>query len=113
MRETPAPRWLLRLALFALPLPWVAAELGWMVAEIGRQPWIIEGVLPTALATSELGVGDLVVTIGGFTLVYGVLAVIEVRLMLQAIGKGPDAVTNTAGPFGGQSPFSGAAAPAK
>lgn len=89
VRESPAPRWLFRLALVAMPLPWIAAEVGWFVAEFGRQPWIIEGVLPTFLATSELGISDLVITILGFTVVYGVLAVIEVRLMLAAIGHGP------------------------
>ncbi|TPJ70146.1 cytochrome ubiquinol oxidase subunit I [Mesorhizobium sp. B2-7-1] len=89
-RETEAPRWLFRAALIAMPLPWIAIEVGWFVAEFGRQPWIIDGVLPTFLATSELGVSDLVLTIAGFTLVYGVLAVIEVRLMLAAIRKGPE-----------------------
>jgi len=89
-RETEAPRWLLRAALLAMPLPWIAVEVGWFVAEFGRQPWIIDGVLPTFLATSELGVTDLLLTIAGFTLVYGVLAVIEVRLMLAAIRKGPE-----------------------
>ncbi len=90
MREEEAPRWLLRLALFALPLPWIASEVGWFVAEFGRQPWVVEGVLPTFLATSELGVSDLIITILGFTLIYGTLAVIEVRLMLKAIAHGPD-----------------------
>ena len=94
MREAEAPRWLFRLALCAFPLPWLAAELGWFVAEFGRQPWIIDGVLPTFLATSELGVYNLVLTIAGFTAVYGVLAVIECSLMLQAIKKGPDAVSD-------------------
>jgi len=90
MREEEAPRWLFWMALIAMPLPWIAAEVGWFVAEFGRQPWIIEGVLPTFLATSELGVSDLLLTISGFTLVYGVLAVIEVKLMLAAIRKGPE-----------------------
>jgi cytochrome bd ubiquinol oxidase subunit I len=89
-REEEAPRWLFRMAIVALPLPWIAVEVGWFVAEFGRQPWIIEGVLPTFLATSELGVFNLLLTIAGFTLVYGVLAVIEVRLMLAAIRKGPE-----------------------
>lgn len=89
-REEEAPHWLFRMAIFALPLPWIAIEVGWLVAEFGRQPWIIEGVLPTFLATSELGVFNLLLTITGFTLVYGVLAVIEVRLMLAAIRKGPE-----------------------
>jgi cytochrome bd ubiquinol oxidase subunit I len=90
MREEEAPKWLFRMALVALPLPWIAAELGWFVAEFGRQPWVIEGVLPTFLATSELGVFNLLLTIAGFILVYSVLAVIEVRLMLAAIRKGPE-----------------------
>jgi cytochrome d ubiquinol oxidase subunit I len=89
-REEHAPRWLLRLAVLVVPLPWIAAELGWFVAEFGRQPWIIDGVLPTFLATSQLGVWNLLITILGFTLVYGTLAVIEVRLMLAAIRKGPE-----------------------
>ena len=90
MREEEAPRWLFRMALLAMPLPWISIELGWLVAELGRQPWIIDGVLPTFLATSELGVFNLFLTIAGFTIVYGVLAVIEVRLMLAAIRKGPE-----------------------
>ncbi len=89
-RETGAPRWLLRLAVLAMPLPWIAIEVGWFVAEFGRQPWIIDGVLPTFLATSELGAWNLMLTIASFTLIYGVLAVIEVRLMLAAIRKGPE-----------------------
>ncbi|MET0314482.1 MAG: cytochrome ubiquinol oxidase subunit I [Hansschlegelia sp.] len=90
MKEEEAPRWLFRMALFTLPLPWIAIEVGWFVAEFGRQPWIIEGVLPTFLATSALGISDLILTITGFTLVYGVLAVIEVKLLLAAIRKGPE-----------------------
>lgn len=90
MREEEAPRWLFVIALWSLPLPWIAAEVGWFVAEFGRQPWIIEGVLPTFLATSALGVTDLLLTITGFTVVYGILAVIEVKLMLAAIRKGPE-----------------------
>ncbi len=99
-REREAPRWLFRMALLALPLPWLAIEIGWFVAEFGRQPWIIEGVLPTFLATSELGAWNLMVTIAGFTLLYGVLAVIEVKLMLAAIRKGPEiaAVIDAAAP---------------
>ncbi|HEV2572036.1 cytochrome ubiquinol oxidase subunit I [Methylocella sp. CPCC 101449] len=89
-REEEAPRWLFRMAVLAIPLPWIAIEVGWFVAEFGRQPWIIEGVLPTFLATSELGVFNLILTIAGFTVLYGILAVIEVRLMLAAIRKGPE-----------------------
>ena len=82
-------RWFLKLAVLAIPLPWVAIELGWMVAEIGRQPWAIEGVLPTFLATSTLSTAALWTTLIGFTLLYGVLAVIEVRLIIATVRHGP------------------------
>jgi cytochrome d ubiquinol oxidase subunit I len=82
-------RWFLRLALFSLPLPWVAAELGWLLAEYGRQPWIIEGVLPTFLGVSSLDASQIILTMVGFTVLYGVLAVVEVMLMVHLIRKGP------------------------
>jgi cytochrome d ubiquinol oxidase subunit I len=82
-------RWFLKLALFSLPLPWIAAELGWLLAEYGRQPWIIEGVLPTFLGVSSLAAGQIILTMVGFTVLYGVLAVIEVTLMVHLIRKGP------------------------
>jgi cytochrome d ubiquinol oxidase subunit I len=60
-----------------------------VVAEMGRQPWAIDGVLPTFLATSSLTRAELWTTLVGFTALYGGLAVIEVRLMLAAIAHGP------------------------
>ena len=83
-------RTFLRAAVWVIPLPWIAIEFGWILAEIGRQPWAIDGVLPTFLAASSLTVAQLWTTIIGFTVIYGALAVIEVRLMLAAIRKGPD-----------------------
>jgi cytochrome d ubiquinol oxidase subunit I len=82
-------KWFLRIAVLALPLPWVAIEFGWILAEFGRQPWSVDGVLPTFLGASSLTVPQLWATIVGFTLLYGSLAVVEVRLMLHAIRKGP------------------------
>lgn len=87
-------RWFLRLAVLALPLPWIAAELGWVLAEMGRQPWAIEGVLPTFLAASSLSRAALWTTIAGFTLIYGVLAVIEVGLIVRTVRKGPFAAAH-------------------
>lgn len=81
---------LLWLAVLAIPLPWVAAELGWVVAEVGRQPWIIEGVLPTAAAVSNLGAATVLTTILGFAAIYTVLIIIEMALMIRAIRKGPE-----------------------
>jgi cytochrome d ubiquinol oxidase subunit I len=82
-------RWFLWLAVLAIPLPWLAAEFGWLVAEVGRQPWAVEGVLPTFLGASSLTVPQLWTTLIGFTLFYGTLAVIEVGLILHLIKKGP------------------------
>jgi cytochrome d ubiquinol oxidase subunit I len=82
-------RWLLKLAVLAIPLPWIAIESGWLVAEYGRQPWIIEGVLPTAVAVSNLGVTALLLTLAGFVAVYTVLLVIELKLLLKTIRTGP------------------------
>jgi cytochrome d ubiquinol oxidase subunit I len=81
---------LLRIAVLAIPLPWVAIEFGWIVAEFGRQPWVIEGVLPTAAAVSSLGAGTVLLTIIGFASLYTVLIVIEMSLMVKGIRKGPE-----------------------
>ena len=83
-------RWFLRTAVIVMPLPWLAIELGWIIAEIGRQPWAVDGVLPTFLGASSLSVPQIWATIVGFTALYGILAFIEVRLMLATIRKGPE-----------------------
>jgi cytochrome d ubiquinol oxidase subunit I len=82
-------RWLLKVAVWAIPLPWIAAECGWIVAELGRQPWAVEGVLPTAVAVSHLGIETVLFTLLGFLALYTVLIVVEMKLMLGAIRKGP------------------------
>jgi cytochrome d ubiquinol oxidase subunit I len=82
-------RWFLKLAVVMIPLPWIAIESGWVLAEIGRQPWAVDGVLPTFLGASTLTVPQVWATIFGFTALYGTLAVIEIRLMIAAIRKGP------------------------
>jgi cytochrome d ubiquinol oxidase subunit I len=83
-------RGFLRVALWSLPLPWVAAELGWIVAEYGRQPWAIEGVLPTALGASSLTGSQVWLSLGGFVLFYTALAVVDAFLMVKFARKGPD-----------------------
>jgi cytochrome d ubiquinol oxidase subunit I len=82
-------RWFLWIAVCAIPLPWISTELGWVIAEMGRQPWAIDGVLPTGLAASSLSRGVLWLTIAGFTLLYGALAVIEIGLIVRTIRGGP------------------------
>lgn len=83
-------RWLLHIAVWSIPLPWIASEMGWFVAEYGRQPWIIEGMLPTSAAVSSLSVTEVLLTLSGFVALYSALLVIEIALMLKYIKKGPD-----------------------
>ena len=88
-RQMNFPRWSLYAAVAIIPTPWIAAELGWFVAEFGRQPWTVDGVLPTALSASHLSVADLLITLAGFVTFYSVLFVIEMGLMVKYIRKGP------------------------
>lgn len=85
-------RWFLWMSVLSLPLPWVAIEMGWFVAEHGRQPWVIEGVLPTYLGASTLTTQDLWTSLLGFVFFYTALAVVEVYLMQKYIRKGPEDV---------------------
>jgi cytochrome bd ubiquinol oxidase subunit I len=89
-RKLDQHRFLLKVAVFAIPLPWIAAEMGWIVAEFGRQPWIIEGILPTAVGVSNLGASTVLLTIIGFVAIYTVLFIIEMGLMIRAIKAGPE-----------------------
>jgi len=88
-RRCDAQRWFLKVAFWSLPLPWIAAELGWFVAEHGRQPWAIEGVLPTFLAASPITTGSVLVSLTGFVVFYSVLAVVDVFLLRKYIRLGP------------------------
>lgn len=85
-------RWFLRWAVLAIPLPWIAAEFGWIVAEMGRQPWTIAGVLPTYLSASSLQPRDLYFSLGGFILFYTALFIIEIMLMFKYTRLGPSAL---------------------
>ena len=77
-------------ATLTLPLPWIAAELGWIVAEYGRQPWVIEGVLPTALGVSSLEAGNIVFSLLGFAVFYSALLVVDLYLLIKYARLGPD-----------------------
>jgi cytochrome d ubiquinol oxidase subunit I len=81
--------WLLKWALFMLPAPWLSCELGWFVAEYGRQPWTIYGVLPTHMSVSTLSVNSLYGSLAGFIGFYTVLLVVEMYLMVKFARMGP------------------------
>jgi cytochrome d ubiquinol oxidase subunit I len=85
-------RWLLKLALYCMPLPWIAAELGWIVAEYGRQPWTISGILPTNLSTSNLDPSSVYFSLAGFVGFYTLLLVAEMYLMFKYARLGPQSL---------------------
>jgi cytochrome d ubiquinol oxidase subunit I len=83
-------RWFLKVAFFSLPLPWIAVELGWIVAEYGRQPWVVDGVLPTFLGVSRTGIGNVWLSLLGFVVFYTALAVVDLFLIVRTVRSGPD-----------------------
>jgi cytochrome d ubiquinol oxidase subunit I len=77
--------------LLAIPVPYITAQLGWIVAEVGRQPWIVYGVMKTSDAVSRsISVSQVVISLAGFTLLYGGLGVIDIYLLTKIARKGPD-----------------------
>ncbi|HJV51914.1 MAG TPA: cytochrome ubiquinol oxidase subunit I, partial [Noviherbaspirillum sp.] len=82
-------RGLLKAALWFLPLPWIACELGWFVAEYGRQPWTIYGVLPTHMSVSTLSAASLYGSLAGFVGFYTLLLAVEMYLMVRFARQGP------------------------
>ena len=91
-RDVQHQTWLLKLALYSIPLPWVAAELGWIVAEYGRQPWTISDVLPTFLSSSNLEAGTVYFSLAGFIFFYTFLLVVELYLMFKYARLGPSSL---------------------
>ncbi len=81
--------WLLKWALFMLPAPWLAIEFGWFVAEYGRQPWTIYGILPTHLSVSNISVTNVYLSLAGFVIFYTFLFIIEMYLMVKYARLGP------------------------
>ena len=85
-------RWLLKAALYGIPLPWIAVEAGWFVAEYGRQPWAIGEVLPTSVANSSLTVGDLLFSMLLICGLYTLFLVAEMYLMFKFARLGPSSL---------------------
>ena len=85
-------RCLLKAVFCALPLPWIAVESGWFVAEYGRQPWAIGEVLPTAVANSSLTVGDLLFSMGLVLGLYTLFIIAEMYLMIKFARLGPSSL---------------------
>jgi cytochrome d ubiquinol oxidase subunit I len=89
-------RWYLWALLLAMPFPYVANEAGWTVTEVGRQPWIVYGLMRTAdAASTNVAAGETVFTIIGFVGMYFALGLLFIMLTLREIGLGPDAKGHT------------------
>jgi cytochrome d ubiquinol oxidase subunit I len=91
-RQEYKKRWLLWSALLALPLPWIAAEAGWIVAEVGRQPWTISGILPTHLSVSSLSFDTVFNSLTAIIIFYSLLFIIEMYLMIRFARLGPSSL---------------------
>ena len=83
-------RWLLWLALLSIPLVYLAGQAGWIVAEVGRQPWVIDGLLPTKAAVSSVSLSAVQTTFWLFVAIFTLFLLIEMRIMIKAIRKGPE-----------------------
>ena len=83
-------RWLLWILMLAMPFPYIANEAGWVVTEVGRQPWIVYGLMRTSDAVSPTVIaGETIFTIIGFVGMYFILGVLYLYLVLREIGQGP------------------------
>lgn len=91
-RDAEKRPWLLKLSLWSLPLPWIAAQTGWFVAEYGRQPWSIAEVLPTHLSTSTLSAGNVMGSLTALIIFYTLLLIIEMYLMIKFARLGPSSL---------------------
>jgi cytochrome d ubiquinol oxidase subunit I len=82
-------RWFLRIALCSTLLPYVAGELGWVLAEMGRQPWIIQDLMPVSAAVSNISSGSVITTFALFAILFTVLLIAEISIMIRQIKLGP------------------------
>ena len=87
-------RWLQKVCLWSIPLGYIAGQAGWIVAEVGRQPWAIEDILPTSASISKLATSSVQTTFFLFLILFTILLIAEVGIMVKAIKKGPDTEDN-------------------
>lgn len=83
-------RWLQWICLLSIPLAYIAGQAGWVVAEVGRQPWAIQDLMPVGAAISKLPVSSVKVTFFLFLALFTILLIAEIRILLKAIKKGPE-----------------------
>ncbi len=91
-KNLPRNKWLLWTAIACIPLVYICGQSGWIVAEVGRQPWTIQGLLPVNVAISSLSAGAVKTTFFIFLAVFALFLAIEIRILIGAIRKGPELV---------------------
>lgn len=83
-------RWLLPIGVLSLFLGHVAGQMGWIVAEVGRQPWAIQGLMPVKVATTNIAVGHVQTTFFVFLALFTLLLIAEIKIMVKQISNGPE-----------------------
>ena len=81
-------KWLSWVGMLTIPVVYICSQSGWIVAEVGRQPWIIEGIMPTTAAISKISVASVQLTFWMFAAVFTALLAAEISIMLKQIAKG-------------------------
>ena len=85
-------KWMHWIAILTIPLGYLAGQAGWAVAEVGRQPWVIQDMMPTNVAISNVSTGSVQLTFFIFLVLFSILLIAEIGIMLKAIKKGPDII---------------------
>ena len=84
-------RWLQWLGIISIPLVWICSQAGWLVAEFGRQPWVIQDIMPCKAAISAISTSDVIITFVIFAVVFTALLAAEISIMCRQIAKGSKA----------------------
>ena len=90
-------KWILYVSLWSLPLAYLAGQMGWIVSEVGRQPWAIQDVLPVQAAISSVHVNTVITSFMIFLVMFTVLLIAEVKIMVTQIKKGPEEIDTKSG----------------
>lgn len=81
---------LLKSALWSIPLGYIASESGWIVAEVGRQPWAIQDLMPVGIAATKIATTNVMISFFIFAILFTVLLIAEIKIMTKQIGLGPE-----------------------
>jgi len=99
LRRLESSRWFLWIVMLALPFPSIANEAGWVSAEVGRQPWLVYGIMRTAEgASTNVVAGETIFTVAGFAGIYALLILLYVMVALREVANGPSAAPQTNAP---------------